>query len=70
MYCNEDAVIVSGEASSSCVFFIGYAFRMRVTGVFCLFIHLPDTELVGEVEQRTECRSGREQHTGKRHFLG
>jgi hypothetical protein len=34
-----------------------------------LSLHLPDTKLVGEVEQRTECRTGRKQHTGERHFL-
>lgn len=57
----------------SCVFvYRGFPYIVHVylVRVQQKVLHLPDTELVGEVQHRTECSSGGQEHGSEGHFLG
>ena len=56
----------------SCVFvYRGFPYIVHVylVRVQQKVLHLPDTELVGEVQHRTECSSGGQEHSSEGHFL-
>lgn len=57
----------------SCVFvYRGFPYIVHVylVRVQQKVLHLPDTKLVGEVQHRTECSSGGQEHSSESHFLG